>query len=151
MHAVMYACPHSSQSSGLCHQGLSRVSSIQSKQKNTKGARPRCRLVWSRSLHATADMFLSLKRSHAEPDAAAAAEIGLDQSAHAGGGVGNPLARDMLLELPGVAQSNVFQLMDAAGSLAGLGRMTLVALQEAIGSKNGKALHDFLHASFPAS
>lgn len=96
-------------------------------------------------------MFLSLKRSHAEPDAAAAAEIGLDQSAHAGGGVGNPLARDMLLELPGVAQSNVFQLMDAAGSLAGLGRMTLVALQEAIGSKNGKALHDFLHASFPAS
>eukprot|EP00892_Ulva_mutabilis_P008481 jgi/Ulvmu1/6004/UM026_0130.1 len=112
---------------------------------------PKIRLVWSRSLHATADMFLSLKRAHPEPDAAAAAEVGLDQSAHAGGGVGNPLARDMLLELPGVAPSNVFQLMDAAGSLAGLGRMTLVALQEAIGSKNGKALHDFLHASFPAA
>lgn len=96
-------------------------------------------------------MFLSLKRAQSEPDAAEAAEVGLDQSAHAGGGVGNPLARDMLLDLPGVAPGNVFQLMDAAGSLAGLGRLGLADLQAAIGSKNGAILHEFLHATYPAA
>lgn len=96
-------------------------------------------------------MFMSLKRNHPEPDAAVAGEVGLDQSARAGGGVANPLARDMLLDLPGVAPGNVFQLMDAAGSLAGLGRLSAVQLQAAIGTKNGTMLHEFLHASYPAA
>jgi hypothetical protein len=38
---------------------------------------PRLRLMWSRSLHATADLFLALKSNQDEPDAAAAALVGV--------------------------------------------------------------------------
>lgn len=38
---------------------------------------PRLRLLWSRSLHATADMFLAFKANQDEPDAAAAALVGV--------------------------------------------------------------------------
>ncbi len=37
---------------------------------------PRLRLLWSRSLHATADLFRALKEGRDEPDALAAAAIG---------------------------------------------------------------------------
>ena len=37
---------------------------------------PRLRLLWSRSLHATADLFRTLKEGRDEPDAVLAASIG---------------------------------------------------------------------------
>lgn len=37
---------------------------------------PRLRLLWSRSLHATADLFRALKEGRDEPDPLAAAAIG---------------------------------------------------------------------------
>ncbi|KAL6758551.1 hypothetical protein V8C86DRAFT_3093071, partial [Haematococcus lacustris] len=40
---------------------------------------PRLRLVWSRSLHATADLFAALKSNMDEPDPATAQAIGLPQ------------------------------------------------------------------------
>jgi DNA excision repair protein ERCC-4 len=107
--------------------------------------------MWSRSLHATADMFLSLKGNHPQPDAEAAAQVGLDPNANQGGGIANPVARDMLLDMPGVTSSNVFKLMDVAGSLAGLARLELTEIQEAIGTRNGRMLHEFLHATYPAA
>ena len=53
-------------------------------QSNTLGSKlvllslhfPRLRIIWSRSLHATADLFRSLKANQDEPDAAAAALVG---------------------------------------------------------------------------
>jgi hypothetical protein len=96
-------------------------------------------------------MFLLLKRGHAQPEAEVAAEVGQDPSAALGGGIANPVARDMLLDMPGVTPSNVYKLMDVAGSLAGLALLDVVTLQETIGTLNGKALHHFLHASYPAS
>lgn len=41
------------------------------------------RLLWSRSLHATGELFLALKRNHEEPDATAAALTGLPPEAAA--------------------------------------------------------------------
>lgn len=37
---------------------------------------PRLRIIWSRSLHATADMFRALKANQDEPDPLIAAAIG---------------------------------------------------------------------------
>ena len=53
-------------------------------QSNTLGSKlvllslhfPRLRIIWSRSLHATADLFRSLKANQDEPDAAVAALVG---------------------------------------------------------------------------
>eukprot|EP00798_Chlamydomonas_sp_ICE-L_P001794 gene1794-33214_t len=42
---------------------------------------PKLKIVWSRSLHATADLFLSLKSNQDEPEAAAAAMIGASKYA----------------------------------------------------------------------
>jgi DNA excision repair protein ERCC-4 len=38
---------------------------------------PRLRIVWSRSLHATADIFLSLKTNQDEPDESKAMRVGV--------------------------------------------------------------------------
>lgn len=53
-------------------------------QGNTLGSKlvllslhfPRLRIIWIRSLHATADLFRALKANQDEPDAAAAALVG---------------------------------------------------------------------------
>ena len=42
---------------------------------------PRLRIIWSRSLHATADIFRALKTSQEEPDPVSAAAVG-KQAAH---------------------------------------------------------------------
>ena len=39
---------------------------------------PRLRMIWSRSLHATADIFRALKANQDEPDPVTAAAIGAD-------------------------------------------------------------------------
>jgi DNA excision repair protein ERCC-4 len=109
------------------------------------------RVVWSRSLHATADMFSLLKGGCAEPAVEAAAEVGLDDADNDPDGLANPVARDMLLRMPGVAPGNVAPLMEAAGSLAGLAELDLATLRRAVGTSGGKALYEFLHAPYPVS
>jgi DNA excision repair protein ERCC-4 len=42
---------------------------------------PRLRLVWSRSLHATKQLFFSFKSNFDEPDAAVAAAVGVPTDA----------------------------------------------------------------------
>lgn len=58
-------------------------------------------MVWSRSLHATADLFLVLKRGREDPDAASAALVGLDDAARQPNNVANAPAREVLLRMPG--------------------------------------------------
>lgn len=56
---------------------------------------PRLRLLWSRSLHATADLFRTLKEGREEPDAVLAASVGAHQGIslylHAGRDKPHPL------------------------------------------------------------
>lgn len=92
-----------------------------------------------------------LKAEGNEPDAAAAAEIGVSEIDDETSQVGNPVARDMLLRMPGVTPATVSKLMEAAGSLAGLADLPLARVQAAVGANNGKSLFDFLHAPYPVS
>jgi ERCC4-type nuclease len=96
-------------------------------------------------------MFSLLKGSSDEPDAERAAEVGLEEGGNEADSIANPVARDMLLRMPGVALSNVQKLMETGGSLAGIADLEVKELQKAMGPQSGKALHEFLHAPYPAS
>lgn len=103
---------------------------------------PRLRLVWSRSLHATTDLFRQLKSNYDEPDPIAAGNVGIIGNQPAI----NTTALDMLRRLPGVNDSNFRSLCKEAGSLAGLADLSLESLSLIMGSEvSGKRLYDFLH------
>ncbi|WIA42689.1 hypothetical protein OEZ86_008643 [Tetradesmus obliquus] len=53
---------------------------------------PKLRLLWSRSQHATGELFLALKRNQEEPEPAAAALVGLPAGKAAAAGAGDPAA-----------------------------------------------------------
>lgn len=108
---------------------------------------PRLRLVWSRSLHATADIFKQLKANHEEPDPVAAATVGVngDEGGQGGESVVNSTAIDLLRRLPGVTDGNWRALMREAGSLAGLAEMPLHRLITVMGGEvQAKKLKEFL-------
>ena len=118
---------------------------------------PRLRLLWSRSPHATAELFATLKSNQDEPDPATAALVGLPPGTAPGSAASetivNQPAIDLLRRLPGVTDANFRGIMAAAGSLAGLADMGEEALARAMGgqsfAKQAKALHDFLHTPCP--
>ncbi|KAK2076493.1 hypothetical protein QBZ16_001019 [Prototheca wickerhamii] len=89
---------------------------------------PRLRLLWSRSMHATADIFMALKANQDEPDPVKAAAAGIplegDPAEAEAESIVNQPAVDLLRRLPGVTEANARPLMRAAGSLAGLARMS---------------------------
>ncbi|GAB4818898.1 hypothetical protein N2152v2_005944 [Parachlorella kessleri] len=107
---------------------------------------PRLRLIWSRSLHATAEMFQTLKVNHEEPDPIAAAAVGL---AEAEGGTGpgtgggeavvNQSAIDLLRRLPGVTEANWRPLMRSVSSLAELADTPLDTLADIMGGQASPA------------
>lgn len=123
---------------------------------------PRLRLIWSRSLHATADIFLQLKANHEEPDPVAAATIGIPMEANNNSNaqqqqqmqqetVLNQPAIDLLRCLPGVTEGNMRPLMRAAGSLRGLVDLSLDDLKEIMGGQiAAHKLIDFLNAIVPS-
>ncbi|KAL6779933.1 XPF1 [Auxenochlorella protothecoides x Auxenochlorella symbiontica] len=99
---------------------------------------PRLRLVWSRSLHATAATFAALKANQEEPDPVAAATAGVPLEAGEGATADretlvNRPAMDVLRRLPGVTEGNLRPLMRAGGSLAGLAKLSEAELAEAMG------------------
>ncbi|KAG1666398.1 hypothetical protein FOA52_006507 [Chlamydomonas sp. UWO 241] len=107
---------------------------------------PKLRLVWSRSPHATADIFAALKANQEEPDAAVAALVGLPpDGAAAAEAVVNTAGQDLLRRLPGITDGNFRAIMAAAGSLAGLADLGLSELETAMGPRGAKMLHEFLH------
>eukprot|EP00884_Botryococcus_braunii_P016193 jgi/Botrbrau1/3257/Bobra.174_1s0029.1 len=117
---------------------------------------PRLRIIWSRSLHATADIFGSLKSNQEEPDPLLASAVGAPAEGDdvAAGGtaaetVVNTAAVDLLRRLPGVTEANFRAVMNAAGSLAGLADLPLEALTACMGPHNGKKLRDWLDAVCP--
>jgi DNA excision repair protein ERCC-4 len=113
---------------------------------------PRLRLIWSRSLHATADIFQQLKANQDEPDPVTAATVGVPDEAAAGGGAApaealvNQPAIDLLRRLPGVTEGNWRALVREAGSLADLAGLSLKRLAAIMGGQAAaKRLHEFLH------
>ncbi|KAL6008507.1 DNA repair endonuclease uvh1 [Asimina triloba] len=116
---------------------------------------PRLRLVWSRSLHATAEIFASLKANQDEPDESKAMRVGvpseegiMENDVRAENY--NTSAVEFLRRLPGVTDSNYRALMDGCKSLAELALLQVERLAELMGSqKAAKTLRDFLDAKCP--
>ncbi|XP_071692689.1 DNA repair endonuclease UVH1 [Rutidosis leptorrhynchoides] len=116
---------------------------------------PRLRIVWSRSLHATAEIFASLKLNQDEPDEAKATRVGvpseegiIEDDVRAENY--NTSAVEFLRRLPGVTDSNYRAIMDGCTSLADLALMPVERLAELMGGqKSAKTLRDFLDAKYP--
>ncbi|KAK6947501.1 ERCC4 domain [Dillenia turbinata] len=116
---------------------------------------PRLRIIWSRSLHATAEIFASLKSNQDEPDEAKAIRVGVPSEE---GVVENDVraenyntsAVEFLRRLPGVTDSNYRALMDGCNSLAELALLPIERLAELMGGqKTARTLRDFLDAKYP--
>ncbi|TVU48715.1 hypothetical protein EJB05_08360 [Eragrostis curvula] len=116
---------------------------------------PRLRIVWSRSLHATADIFISLKTNQDEPDENKAMRVGVPSE---DGTVENDVraenyntsAIEFLRRLPGVTDSNYRAIMDGCSSLAELALLPVERLAELMGSQKGaRTLKEFLDAKCP--
>jgi DNA excision repair protein ERCC-4 len=65
---------------------------------------PRLRLVWSRSLHATAEMFALLKANQDEPEPQTAAKVGVPTDQDESDLLFNETAVEVLRRLPGVTE-----------------------------------------------
>ena len=113
---------------------------------------PKLRVLWSRSVHATAHLFAALKANAEQPDAARAAAVGMDAGTdEAQEEPTNSAAIDFLRRLPGVTQRNVHAVMRGVGSLAALATASEARLAEVLGDAHQAAtLHRFLHSPFPA-
>ncbi|EEC74323.1 hypothetical protein OsI_09607 [Oryza sativa Indica Group] len=116
---------------------------------------PRLRIVWSRSLHATADIFLSLKTNQDEPDESKAMRVGVPSE---DGVVENDVraenyntsAIEFLRRLPGVTDSNYRRIMEECNSLAELALLPVERLSELMGTQKGaRMLKEFLDAKCP--
>jgi len=111
---------------------------------------PRLRVVWSRSLHATAEIFALLKMHRDEPDTAEAAAVGVPQDREEDPSLFNETAVDMLKKLPGITDKNYRSVLKRCSQLADLGDMPLEEMQAMLGdSRQGKSLFEFLHAQCP--
>lgn len=107
---------------------------------------PQLRILWSRTIHATPDIFSSIAAGHDPCDELKAMAAG----AGTGGNVGDTEraeadehARSILLSLPGVASHNMNIVMDLAPDLCALSTVSEDRLTAALGKANGRALHQF--------
>ncbi|GLT91150.1 hypothetical protein SLE2022_090520 [Rubroshorea leprosula] len=116
---------------------------------------PRLRIIWSRGLHATAEIFASLKANQDEPDEARAIRVGVPSEE---GIIENDVraenyntsAVEFLRRLPGVTDSNYRAMMDGCKSLAELALLPVDRLAELMGGrKAAQTLRDFLDAKYP--
>lgn len=116
---------------------------------------PRLRIIWSRSLHATAEIFASLKANQDEPDEDKAMRVGvpseegvIDNDVRAENY--NTSAVEFLRRLPGVTDSNYRTIMDGCKSLAELALLPMERLAELMGGqKAARTLREFLDAKYP--
>ncbi|CAL9046933.1 DNA repair endonuclease UVH1-like isoform X1 [Musa acuminata AAA Group] len=116
---------------------------------------PRLRLVWSRNVHATAEIFSSLKQNQDEPDESKAIRVGVPSE---DGVVENDVraenyntsAVEFLRRLPGVTDANYRALMDGCKNLAELALLPIERLTEFMGGqKAARMLKEFLDAKCP--
>lgn len=132
---------------------------------------PALRILWSRSPHATVDLFKAIKKNQDEPDVDAAVAIGNGNpiTANGGGDHGetgseqqgagrstgestaasyyNTNAIDVLKKLPGINEHNYRKVLAKVESLAELSSMGQDELAQLVGKANGKKLHAFFNTS----
>ncbi|CAK6961688.1 DNA repair endonuclease XPF [Scomber scombrus] len=108
---------------------------------------PRLRILWCPSPHATAELFLELKKGRFEPDAASAQAVTAESDMVAeSADLYNPGPYDFLLKMPGVNTKNYRALIKNADSLADLVKFSQEKLAELLGNAtNAKLLYEFLH------
>ncbi|KAL7373142.1 hypothetical protein ABVT39_028205 [Epinephelus coioides] len=115
---------------------------------------PRLRILWCPSPHATAELFLELKKGRLEPDAEAAQAVTAESDTVAeSADLYNPGPYDFLLKMPGVNMKNCRAVIKSADSLADLAKFSQEKLAEILGNAtNAKLLYEFLHnvADVPA-
>ena len=112
---------------------------------------PKLRVVWSRSVHATAALFAILKAHAPQPDVEAAAAVGVPTGQAAEEAPTNTAATDFLRRLPGMSDRLARALVLRFSSLAQVAGASEAALAEALNDVNqAHRLHAFLHAPFPA-
>lgn len=116
---------------------------------------PRLRIVWSRSLHATADIFMALKSNQDEPDLDRAMRVGVPtEDGLIEGDIRaenfNTTAVELLRRLPGVSDANYRSLMTGCKSIAEMALLSVDELAELMGGKQpARMLRDFLDAKCP--
>ncbi|CAI7847050.1 unnamed protein product, partial [Closterium sp. NIES-53] len=116
---------------------------------------PRLRIVWSRSLHATAEIFASLKTNQDEPSVDQAMRVGVPTEDGLVEGDTrdehfNTTAVEFLRRLPGVSDANYRSLVDNCDSLAELALMHVEELAPIMGGmRPAQMLRDFLDAKCP--
>jgi DNA excision repair protein ERCC-4 len=115
---------------------------------------PKLRLLWSRSMHMTAEIFAALKRVEPEPVLEIAQRVGLPE---AEGGVSrliddnlNDEAVDLLRRLPGITDNNYRRVIARVDSIMKLCELSEEQIAEVLGdARQAKTLHSFLHTPFP--
>ncbi|CAI0417725.1 unnamed protein product [Linum tenue] len=116
---------------------------------------PRLRIIWSRSLHATAEIFATLKANQDEPELDKAVRVGVPSEegiveSDVRAENYNTSAVEFLRRLPGVNDSNYRAIMDGCKSLAELALLPAEKLAELMGGqKAARTLRDFLDAKYP--
>lgn len=114
---------------------------------------PSLRILWSRSPHATVDLFKVIKKHQDEPDVETAIALGNGQSTEGTTVVStstaayNTNAVDVLKKLPGITEHNFRQVLAKVKNLAELSRMSLDELTAIIGKVCAKKLFTFLNTS----
>ncbi|CAO1633576.1 unnamed protein product [Parajaminaea phylloscopi] len=122
---------------------------------------PRLRVIWSSSPHHTADVFMELKSTYAEPDLSKVAAVGLaddDAAAGAGatGGDGRPSTgsyensfnltpQDFLRSMPGITTKNYRLVMNTVRDLDELCDLSKAELKGLLGAESSRALWQFIH------
>ena len=109
---------------------------------------PQLRILWSRTIHATPDIFSAIAAGHDPVDERKAIEAGaaaaLDgDSCDAERQETDAAVRNMLLSLPGVGINNLNIVMDLARDLCELSALDEDTLSNALGQANGRALFQF--------
>ncbi|CAI5709940.1 unnamed protein product [Peronospora farinosa] len=119
---------------------------------------PSLRILWSRSPHATVDLFKIVKKYQDEPDMNAAAALGngllvdgAAQGSSAEGGLAsnyyNTSSIDVLKKLPGINEHNYRTVLAKVKNLADLSSQSLDELTKLLGKVNGKKLHSFFNST----
>ncbi|KAI9208291.1 uncharacterized protein BJ171DRAFT_438598 [Polychytrium aggregatum] len=106
---------------------------------------PKLKIIWSSSPKATADIFQDLKENQPEPNAAAAAAIGVESAMT--DSVYSLMPMDLLRAIPGITSRNYRTVLNSVGSLMELANMDLEKLAELIGRQNAIRVLEFFEKS----
>jgi len=115
---------------------------------------PKLRLLWSRSMHMTAEIFAMLKQVEPEPVLEDAQRVGVPE---ADGSIHklveddiNDDAVDLLRRLPGITERNYRKVMHKVESIEKLCGLTEEEIADVLeDARQAKTLHTFLHTPFP--